>query len=298
MPRCKRKKLNNAVYHIIIKGLKEVSLFKFQRDKEEYLNILSKYMCIHQFKIYAFCIMNTHAHFLIESNGADISGFMKQINLSYAIYFNNKYKREGHVFKDRFKSKIVYDNKYLANLAAYIHKNPKSIPGYKDKLENYKYSSLGIYMNMREDSRKLISYDYADLIKPSLNMNISNQNWDSLLPEEDFMKNSKFRTEFYKTKVNYFKRNINPEVIIKFVKSSLNLIESKGNLGKRREAVEYGICILLIHSFSNIYYKDITNVIPVISNKSINSLRDLGYRYIFKEPIISDFLNKFIRTVY
>lgn len=298
MSRGKRKKLKNAIYHIIVKGIKEVTLFKFQRDKEEYLNILSKYKCIHQFKIYAYCIMNTHAHLLIESNGADISDFMKQINLSYAIYYNNTYNREGHVFKDRFKSKIVYNNKYLANSAAYIHKNPKSIPGYKDKLENYKYSSLGVYMNIREDSRNLINYDNADVILPDINRDLNKEDWDSLLADYDNLESNENKLNFYKSKMNYLKRNIKPENIIKFVKNSLNLVENQVILGKKREAIECGICILLIHSFSGIYYKDISNILPIVSNKPINMLRDLGYKYIFKEPIISDFINKFVNEVY
>jgi hypothetical protein len=115
--------------------------------------------------------------------------------------------------------------------------------------------------------------------------------------EENSDSNERY-LNFYKDKMNYLKRNINPENIIRFVKKSLSLIENKGNLGKREEAVECGICILLIHSFSNIYYKDIFNILPINSNKSISTLRDLGYKYIFKEPIISDFLNKFLEAVY
>ena len=57
--------------------------------------------------------MDNHAHLLIDANGADISKVMHGINFSYAMYFNKKYEREGHLFKDRFKSKIVDDDRYL-----------------------------------------------------------------------------------------------------------------------------------------------------------------------------------------
>jgi putative transposase len=297
MSRKFRFKLPNGIYHIIVKGIKEAPLFKFNRDKEVYLNILSKYKFIHQFKIYAYCLVNTHGHFIIESNGADISTFMKQINLSYAIYYNNIYDREGHVFKDRFKSIVVYSNEYLGNLAAYIHNNPKDISGYNDNLENYKYSSLGIYLNLREDKRCLIDFDYKDMIMPKINFN--NSDVEFFLENQNNTDNYLNDNSFYENRKSYLKRNINPENIISFVKNTIKLISiNSDGWSKKHEVIQYGICILLIHSFSGISYKDIGRLLPVFPNGSLNVLRDLGYKYIFKEPIIDNFMEKFLSEIY
>ena len=59
----------------------------------------------------------THSHLLVDANGADISKVMHGINFSYAMYFNKKYKRDGHLFKDRFKSKIVDNDRYLKTVS-------------------------------------------------------------------------------------------------------------------------------------------------------------------------------------
>lgn len=59
------------------------------------------------FKVYGFCLMDNHAHFIIDVNGADISNIMHSINFKYAQVYNRKHKRHGHLFQDRFKSKIV-----------------------------------------------------------------------------------------------------------------------------------------------------------------------------------------------
>ena len=38
---------------------------------------------------------------------------MKKINVTYAMYYNTKEKRNGHVFQDRFKSEPVENDKYM-----------------------------------------------------------------------------------------------------------------------------------------------------------------------------------------
>ena len=50
---------------------------------------------------------------------------MKKITVSYAIYYNKKYERVGHVFQDRFRSEPVNDEKYLLTVARYIYQNPQ-----------------------------------------------------------------------------------------------------------------------------------------------------------------------------
>lgn len=49
---------------------------------------------------------------------------MKGIATSYAMFFNVKYNRVGHVFQDRFKSEPVEDERYLMAVIRYVHNNP------------------------------------------------------------------------------------------------------------------------------------------------------------------------------
>ncbi|CAH2213912.1 transposase [Tepidibacter aestuarii] len=90
----------------------ELDLFKEDSDKLKYLSLIKGYQRKYQFKVYAYCLMDNH----------------------------------GHLFQDRFKSKIVTYEKYLITLSSYIHNNPKDIPKYEDKVENYGFSSLKEYI--------------------------------------------------------------------------------------------------------------------------------------------------------
>jgi len=104
--------------------------------------------------------MDNHFHIFIDPCGFDISRFMQCLNTAYVTYFNKKYNRHGHLFQGRFASSIVDTDTYSLTLSAYIHNNPKDIPGYAGREEQYAYSSYGIYTGYREDINGLVDTDF------------------------------------------------------------------------------------------------------------------------------------------
>src|SRR6056297_3648075 len=98
MPRTARIKSGDSIYHIMVKSVGGTNLFRSDMDKDMYLGIIKKYQKIFDFKVYAYCLMDTHGHFMIDSNGSDVSKFMHRINQSYAQRYNRRYKRSGHLF--------------------------------------------------------------------------------------------------------------------------------------------------------------------------------------------------------
>jgi len=89
--------------------------------------------------ILAFSFMPNHLHLIlrqIKDNG--ISNFMKKVNGGYAKYFNEKYKRKGHLFS-KFYPVHIKDNNQLKSGFVYVHTNLISLvePGWKEKgIEN------------------------------------------------------------------------------------------------------------------------------------------------------------------
>lgn len=90
--------------------------------------------------IYAYCLMPNHVHLLIRETQESIGSVMKSIAVSYAIYFNKKYQRIGHLFQDRFKSEPVEDMEYFITLIRYIHQNPVAA-GIVSHVEDYTWNS-------------------------------------------------------------------------------------------------------------------------------------------------------------
>lgn len=103
-------------------------------------------------EIIAFCVMPNHFHFLLKQkidNG--ISDFLRNLQNSYASYFNKKSTRSGGVFQSMFKAVRVEDNRQLIHVSRYIHLNPTSAHLVRiDDLEAYEWSSLGNYIGGRK----------------------------------------------------------------------------------------------------------------------------------------------------
>jgi len=161
MPRTARKNIENGIYHIICKSNSDSLLFREESDKERYTVILKKYKKQYGVNIYAICFMDNHVHFIIETCGTELSSIMKSINVSYVQYYNKKYDRTGTLMGERYKSHLIKDEKNLANASLYIHKNAKDLPKWRNKIQEYPHSSLGIYLGLREDSHNLIDPGYV-----------------------------------------------------------------------------------------------------------------------------------------
>jgi len=69
--------------------------------------------------------MPNHVHLIIEvKNPQVVSMIMRGLNLSYTIYFNSKYKKVGHLWQDRYLSKIIHKDRYMLDCINYIETNP------------------------------------------------------------------------------------------------------------------------------------------------------------------------------
>ena len=93
---------------------------------------------------YAYCLMSNHVHLLLRVNQEDIGSTIKHLAVMYAMYYNQKYSRSGHVFQDRFKSEPVNDMAYFVTLLRYIHQNPTKA-GMVSKVGDYDWSSWKEY---------------------------------------------------------------------------------------------------------------------------------------------------------
>lgn len=160
MPRKAREKNSEAIYHIMCRSVSEILLFRDDKDKDYYLRILKnnadKYRC----SIYAYCLMSNHLHIHLDPKGYDISKFMHSVNTSYVLYYNKKYNRHGHVFQERFQSRIIDSDRYNLVVSAYIHNNPKDIVKYSGRVEEYEYSSYGIYLGIRKNLNNLVDLSF------------------------------------------------------------------------------------------------------------------------------------------
>ena len=127
-------------YHIVNRGVDQRIIYQDSEDFETFLELLCSGCEIYRVQLHGYVLMSNHYHLLIKTTEENLSKFMRHINASYAIYFNKKYKRSGHLWQGRFKSWYVTDEAYLYTLISYIENNPIKAKMVKS-LSEYKYSS-------------------------------------------------------------------------------------------------------------------------------------------------------------
>jgi len=93
-------------------------------------------------EILAFCLMPNHYHLLLRPCFDDgLRKFVSRLNMGYAHYFNQKYKRSGALFEGRYKLVPIIDESHFVHIPYYIHLNPLDFiaPKWRErKIENYK----------------------------------------------------------------------------------------------------------------------------------------------------------------
>jgi len=124
MGRAPRIEYEGAVYHVTNRGNGREPIFRQEADWTAFLGILGDVVDDFGWRIYTYCLMENHYHLLFQTPRANLSLGMKQLDQQYTKRFNWRYDRSGHVFQDRFWSRPVLNDAYLAQAAAYLLLNP------------------------------------------------------------------------------------------------------------------------------------------------------------------------------
>lgn len=168
MPRFKREISETGIYHVMTRGNGRNNIFIDKEDKEKYLRILHEKKEESNYILYAYCIMTNHSHLVIRELNKPLPDIMKRINISYALYFNKKYDRVGHVFQDRYLSEPIEDDSYLLTAVRYVHNNPIKA-NITNSLHEYPWSSYRDYIrgtdNNLVDTEFILSFFSDDINK-------------------------------------------------------------------------------------------------------------------------------------
>ena len=142
--RTARKQSKADIYHVVARGTGQQIIFENDADRNKFLELLKKETEAGDFELYAWCLMSNHIHMLVHATLEAMALRMRSLLSSYAVYFNMKTGRVGHLFQDRFLSEPVEDDEYLLTLVRYIHQNPVK-PGIA-RTDQYRWSSYHEYL--------------------------------------------------------------------------------------------------------------------------------------------------------
>lgn len=161
MTRPLREKSSTGIYHVMLRGVNRQIIFEEPGDYHKFIGLLRHSVSStdefgkplpSRCSIFAYCIMPNHVHLIIQEKQECLSETVRFIATAYALYYNKKYERCGHLFQDRFKSEPVNDFAYFVTLLRYVHQNPVA-GGLCLQVKDYEWSSWGEYLAAQRTQR-------------------------------------------------------------------------------------------------------------------------------------------------
>ena len=93
MPRQARLDVPGALHHIMVRGINKSDIFEDNQGKTLFLERLGQNVIDGKCSVYAWVLMDNHAHILFKSGELGISAVMRRLLTWYAQYFNRRHRR-------------------------------------------------------------------------------------------------------------------------------------------------------------------------------------------------------------
>lgn len=113
MGRTARSICESGLYHLTARGVGRQLIFEDDDDRENFLGLMVDHLLSNGVRMIAWCLMDNHFHLLVQGEMSIISNSMRVTLSSYALRFNIRHGRCGHLFQDRFASQCVQDEQQL-----------------------------------------------------------------------------------------------------------------------------------------------------------------------------------------
>ena len=145
MPRKARIDAPGALHHIIGRGIERRSIFRDDYDRKNFIHRLGTILSETETPCYAWALIPNHFHLLLKTGMTPIATIMRRLLTGYAVSFNLRHKRHGHVFQNRYKSILCQEDVYLKELVRYIHLNPlrAGLVSTRNELDQYLFCGHG-----------------------------------------------------------------------------------------------------------------------------------------------------------
>lgn len=139
MARPDRSALPDGYFHVYGRSTFGGVVFGDGEDRDVYVHGIRVCERRYRWLVHAFALLSTHYHIVIESTRAALSAGMQRLNGGYGRYVNTRYDRFGHVFSERFRSRVIDSEEYLYDACAYVLQNPVRA-GLCDRPEDWPWS--------------------------------------------------------------------------------------------------------------------------------------------------------------
>jgi putative transposase len=113
----------DAHYHVTCRGNEGRKIFSDDEDRRAFLDRVQRSLESYGVRVHCYVLIGNHFHLVVQTPKANLSEFMRHLNVSHVGYYNRCHRRVGHLFQGRVKAIVVEADSYLLELSRYVHLN-------------------------------------------------------------------------------------------------------------------------------------------------------------------------------
>lgn len=113
-----------GIFHVTARGNRRQAIYHDDYDRRYFLALRDRVIGRYRWRLRAYCLMTNHFHLLIDTPKPTLSDGMQRLQCNYAAYFNERHALVGHVFQQRFGSRLIETEEQLLEAMRYIAFNP------------------------------------------------------------------------------------------------------------------------------------------------------------------------------
>ena len=175
--------------HVISRSMGKYKIFHDNEDFEVFCDLLARVKQEYGFKVFHYCLMNTHFHLAVGiTEVAQFSKGLQKLKSLYIYKFHTKYKISGPIWRERYRSLLIENEAYLYACGQYIENNPVKAELVQESTQ-WQYSSSRYYIKGEKD--KVVD-GYGAVILPTMPKEID------IIDEEVFEKGMAIGSGFFR----------------------------------------------------------------------------------------------------
>jgi putative transposase len=305
-----------ALYHVTSRGNEKKDIFREDRDKQKFLEILNDYHDCFGILIHSYVLLDNHYHLILETPAGNLIKIMHGLNSRYTGYFNRKYQRVGHLFQGRYRAILVDKDAYLLALSRYVHLNPIRA-GITDNLEKYAWSS---YLGFIQSRKKVswMEYDevlfqfgnnpdlcrkrYKEFVSQGLREKEKLKLGERILGTKEFIEKTQ---DFFKDKTidreipgrKHLKKQIKPDEILKAVAQFWEMKEKEVIRGGQRNHTARKTSIYLIKRYCGLGNQEIGELFGGLHYSAISQASARFTRVLERDKDLRDIIQQIMSNV-
>lgn len=140
----KREASETDFYHVVTVGIGHQTIFEDDDDRRNFYRLMERVGDEERVEFHAWCFMDNHVHLVVRSSLESLAKFMHRVERIYAEGFNDKYCRNGPLFRRPYWSEPILTDEQMMATVRYVHRNPLK-PRLARTCADYRWSSYNEY---------------------------------------------------------------------------------------------------------------------------------------------------------